>query len=34
LTSAGARKKLAPPSSGLKQFFASPPSDAKKSGFE
>jgi hypothetical protein len=34
LASPGARKKLAPPASGLKQFFASPPSEAKKSGFE
>jgi hypothetical protein len=34
LTSSGARKKLAPPASGLKQFFALSPSDAKKSGFE
>jgi hypothetical protein len=30
----GARKKLAPTASGLKQFFASPPSNSKKSGFE
>jgi hypothetical protein len=30
----GARKKLAPTASVLKQFFASPPSNSKKSGFE
>ena len=34
LKSTGARKKLAPPTSGLKQFFAAPPSDSKKPGFE